>query len=78
MRFGLPLITTQFGVEGLPGDYSFIHVADSSGAFAEATINLYRDERALTCCSMKSVEYISNNFSEKVAQDIIINALATA
>jgi O-antigen biosynthesis protein len=78
MRYGLPLVTTSFGVEGLPGDYGFLKVAETPEAFAAAISDLYQDEAALQEISANSVDYIRENFSEKVAQQIITAAMASA
>jgi GT2 family glycosyltransferase/SAM-dependent methyltransferase len=77
MRYGLPLVTTSFGVEGLPGDYHFIKAVDTNKAFANEIIELYNNEKALRIASEKGVNYIRENFSEEVAKKIILNALET-
>ena len=77
MRYGIPLVTTSFGVEGLPGDFSFLKVADETSAFANQIIGLYNNEDCLSDMSSKNIEYIKNNFTEKVATEVIRNALAT-
>lgn len=77
MRFGIPLVTTSFGVEGLPGDYSFLKVADTSQLLANAIVDTYNDEILLAELSRKSIQYIQNNFTEEIATGIISKALAT-
>lgn len=77
MKYGIPLVTTGFGVEGLPGDFSFLKVADSSEEFANQVIELYHDEPQLREISLKSIRYIRENFTEDVAAEIIREALAT-
>lgn len=77
MRYGLPLVTTSFGVEGLPGDFSFLKVADEASVFADQIIGLYNNEDCLSDMSSKNIEYIKNNFTEKIATEVIKNALAT-
>jgi hypothetical protein len=76
MRYGIPLVTTSFGVEGLPGDFSFLEVSDNSKAFAGNLISLYRNEDRLCELSKKSVEYIKTNFSEKVAERVLMKAFS--
>jgi glycosyltransferase involved in cell wall biosynthesis len=77
MRYGIPIVTTAFGVEGLPDDYSFLPVFDTSQGFAEALVSLYNNEDTLRELSRKSVEYIECNFTEAIATHIIQKALAT-
>ncbi len=77
MRFGIPLVTTSFGVEGLPGDYSFLKVADTSQLLAKTIIDIYNDEIILSELSRKNIRYIQNNFTEEIATGIISKALAT-
>ena len=77
MRYGTPLVTTSFGVEGLPGDFSFLKVSDISNEFAKIIISLYRNEESLFELSKKSVEYVKANFTEKVAEDVLMKAFST-
>ena len=76
MQFGMPLVTTSFGVEGLPGDFSFLKVSDNARGFAENVISLYEDEQSLCEQSRKSIAYIQKNFTEKVAEEVILKAFA--
>lgn len=77
MQCGIPIITTSFGVEGLPGDHAFITVKDTKDEFAMATVKLYNNNRELQIQSEKNVEYIQKNFLEEVAVSILNNALST-
>lgn len=75
MYYGTPLVTTSFGVEGLPGDPSFLYVTDRAKEFAEQICMLYENEEKLIELSKKSVEYIGDNFSENSAKDILKSIL---
>lgn len=77
MRYGIPLVTTSFGVEGLPGDFSFLKVADTSLSFANMIMDIYNNGIVLSEMSRQSIQYIKDNFTEKIATDIISKALAT-
>ncbi|MFC0773734.1 glycosyltransferase [Terrimonas alba] len=77
MRYGIPLVTTSFGVEGLPGDYSFLKVANTSAELAKVIVDTYNNEQGLEEMSRKSVEYIENNFTEEIATNIIHDVLAS-
>ncbi len=76
MRYGTPLVTTNFGVEGLPGDYSFLKVANTPAELARLIVDSYNNEQELEEMSRKNIEYIENNFTEEIATDIIRNVLA--
>jgi glycosyltransferase involved in cell wall biosynthesis len=71
MRYGIPLVTTKFGIEGLPGDFSFLKPTESPVEFAERIVSLYKSEQQLAALSDKSIQYIQNNFSEEVAKNIL-------
>lgn len=77
MRYGLPIVTTPFGVEGLPGEYDFVKVASDEAAFAEAVVNMYHDNQVLESQSERGIAYIKENFVAEVAEEILHSALAT-
>jgi glycosyltransferase involved in cell wall biosynthesis len=63
MYNGIPLVTTDFGVEGLPGDPSFLTPKNSPVAFAEETARLYNASNSeLAALSARQVEYIHDHF----------------
>jgi glycosyltransferase involved in cell wall biosynthesis len=63
MYNGVPLVTTDFGVEGLPGDSSFLPPKNSPVAFAEEVIRLYNASNSeLTSLSATQVQYIHDHF----------------
>jgi GT2 family glycosyltransferase/ubiquinone/menaquinone biosynthesis C-methylase UbiE len=74
---GIPIVTTSFGVEGLPGDYSFLQVTDNEEEFSERICSMYKNEKILTEQSKKSINYIIDNFSEKKARMILKTILET-
>lgn len=75
MNHGIPLVTTGYGTEGMPGDVSFLHPRDNAADFANGIINLYADERRLAELSKLETDYIKANFSQAVAEKIIREAL---
>ncbi len=75
MKHGLPMVTTEVGIEGLPGDYSFLEPTDDAISFADQVLALYNDEKALVMMSDKSVKYIQENFSESAAMNILESIL---
>ncbi len=70
MRHGLPLVSTSFGVEGLPGNYSFVTVADNAKDFSTKVILLY-NTYSLSEVSKLEIEYIREHFSEENAIKMI-------
>jgi GT2 family glycosyltransferase/ubiquinone/menaquinone biosynthesis C-methylase UbiE len=77
MRYGMPLVTTDFGVEGLPGNYTFLSVANNSSDFATEVLRLYISNDELCRLSELSTEYIKESFIEKVAKDVLNAALTS-
>jgi hypothetical protein len=77
MRYGIPLVTTDFGVEGLPGNYAFLSVANNSSDFATEVLRLYISNDELCRLSELSTEYIKESFIEKVAKDVLNAALTS-
>jgi len=72
---GVPIVTTSFGIEGLPGNHSFLKPKNTAGEFADEILDLYENEEKLKELSKQSIEYIDNNFSIKIAAGIISNVL---
>jgi glycosyltransferase involved in cell wall biosynthesis len=69
MSYGLPVVTTTIGAEGLgleSGTHAFI--ADSVEAFAERILQLYRDADTWSRISKNSFEWAKVNFSPEVAK----------
>jgi glycosyltransferase involved in cell wall biosynthesis len=64
MYHGVPFVTTQFGIEGLQGINNLVTSRNTAEDFANGVIELYNNNNALTDFSKKSVEYVSQNFSE--------------
>ena len=72
MRYGIPLVTTETGAEGLDGIESFIPIADKDAEdMARKTLDLYHDDAALIAISRKEVEYIKENMSVEHALSIL-------
>jgi glycosyltransferase involved in cell wall biosynthesis len=75
MHKGVPLVSTSFGVEGLPGDFSFLQVTDDPKEFAERICKLYASAANLMEQSTKSINYIRDNFSEEKARMVFKDIL---
>ena len=71
LRYGIPVVTTSVGAEGIENADDVMLVEDDAKALAEKIAALYRDKDALTAMSVGGVEYIKKNFSPKNAIEII-------
>ncbi len=69
MGFGLPVVTTSLGAEGMNLiDGEHVLVADSPAAFARAVVRLYTDDRLWEELSDNALLHIKSNFSKAVVQ----------
>jgi GT2 family glycosyltransferase/2-polyprenyl-3-methyl-5-hydroxy-6-metoxy-1,4-benzoquinol methylase len=60
---GLPIVSTQFGIEGMPGNISFIKAANEAKEFGDEVIRLYNlPDSELASLSSKETQYIYDNF----------------
>lgn len=69
--YGLPVVTTSIGVEGVHDAEKFIAVADSAESFANAVIRLYDDFERIDAIANATKEVIADNYTSKVAEDIL-------
>ena len=68
MNFGLPIVSTSFGVEGMPGDSSsFIHPHNEHEDFANEVIRLYNNINLLKKISAEEANYINTYFTHDAA-----------
>lgn len=71
LRYGIPVVTTSVGAEGIENAESVMLVEDDAKALAEKIVRLYHDGDALAKMSADGVEYIKKNFSPRNAIEII-------
>lgn len=71
MRYGMPVVTTSVGAEGIIGSENILSIADDAEEFAARIAALYEDEDALIEMSKKEVEYVKDNFSPQNAIRVI-------
>jgi O-antigen biosynthesis protein len=76
MHLGLPIVTTSFGIEGMPGDLSFLRPHNTAEDFARQLIELYKSDEELLELSKLEIEYIYANFSKTVAEKIMREILS--
>lgn len=67
---GLPVITTPIGAEGLKSRDNFL-IISSLHDFAKEIIRIYDNYELLSELSVRGLEYVEKNFSEKVFQEVI-------
>jgi len=69
MGFGLPVVTTSIGAEGMNlVDGKHVLIADSPAAFARAVVRLYTDDLLWEEMSQNALLHIKSNFSKAVIQ----------
>jgi glycosyltransferase involved in cell wall biosynthesis len=69
MGFGLPVVTTSIGAEGMGLiDGEHVLIGDSPAAFAKAVVRLYRDDPLWEEMSQTGLLHIKSNFSRAVIQ----------
>ncbi len=74
-RYGLPLVTTTVGVQGLDGASAFTAVANDAEGFAAATLSLLDDDDAWRRASAEQVDYARRNFSKETLARQLIGAI---
>ena len=71
MRYGMPVVTTSVGAEGIEGAEQILCIEDEVQTIASRLVELYNDDAELTQMSRKSYEYIRSNFSEESAWHVV-------
>jgi glycosyltransferase involved in cell wall biosynthesis len=78
MSFGLPVVTTSIGAEGMGLiDGEHVLIADSPDAFARAVVRLYTDDLLWERMSLNALLHIKSNFSKAVVQAKLNQIFAT-
>ena len=71
MRYGMPVMTTSIGAEGIQNAESILEIADDAKAFAEKLAALYQNAEELCARSKASYRYVRENFSFENARQVI-------
>lgn len=71
MKFGIPVLTTSVGAEGILGAENSLAVEDDPQAFADRLCSLYEDKSALRAMSAASCEYIRTQYGPENAMNLI-------
>jgi glycosyltransferase involved in cell wall biosynthesis len=76
---GIPLVTTDTGIEGLPGDYSFLNPKNNPVDFANEVTRLYNSpNEELISISKKEVQYVHDHFHLEVVKSEFLTILSHA
>lgn len=67
MRFGLPVVTTPCGAEGILNAEDCLTVAESAAEMAERIAALYEDKEKLASLSRTGISYCREHFTQKNA-----------
>ena len=69
MYNGLPVVSTSFGLEGLPGNIKdILHEKNDAFTFSEEIINLYDNTHLLEQLSLHETNYINEFFTQNAAE----------
>lgn len=71
MRYGMPVVTTSVGAEGIAGAEDILCIADDADILAKEIIDKYNNMEYLKQISAKSYEYIQNTFSQENAWSVV-------
>jgi len=76
MFHGVPVVSTESGLEGLPGGYAtFLKPYNTAEDFSRQVVALYNDDLALQNLSELGSAYINNNFGHGAAVNTITSIL---
>ena len=77
MQRGVAVVSTRFGVEGLPRDPQRPTSCDDAPAFVERAVQLCRDDREREEAVRRQRQYLSDHFSREAAR-LRVEAILTA
>ncbi len=70
MRYGVPVISTSIGIEGIESAGGLITVADRASDYAAKIVELYQNDEKLIDISKKSQDFINKNYTGKTLADL--------
>jgi glycosyltransferase involved in cell wall biosynthesis len=71
MSFGVPVVTTPLGAEGLDDIEEYLRIASGARAFADAVVETYADRELWSRIAASSREYVMRYFSREAAVEQI-------
>ncbi len=76
LAHGAPVVTTSFGVEGVPDLAALLPPVDTPVAMAAAILHLLRDDAEWQRISATGQNFVQTHFSKQAAQAALANVLA--
>ena len=70
MKFGLPIVTTSVGAQGLSTVKDSLCITDESKLYADYILNLIHDDITWKKYSERQLKLVSSNFSIKKTKEI--------
>ncbi len=67
MRFGVPMVTTIAGIQGLAGAKGVVEIANTAEEFAEATARLIRDPGLARQRALQGLDFVEREFGYAAA-----------
>lgn len=71
MYYGIPIVSTSVGTEGIDGVETFVEVQNDADKFAESVVKLYNDSDTLRHMSEESQAYIKEHNSIEAVWNIV-------
>ncbi len=71
LSFGVPMVSTSIGIEGLNNNDEAFLCADTPAAFASSIVNAYQNRSHLESISKRAKSLIQHYFSKQSAKDFI-------
>lgn len=71
MRFGVPLVTTSVGAQGLTNDPEILKIADEPELFSHLIQSLISDDEMWLRTSLNQLNYVKKNFSNEAIQQVL-------
>ena len=71
MQWGVPVITTSIGAEGIPRAQTCMEIHDDAQSFANAIVQLYNDPKASEALRISARGILEQHFSEQAVMEVI-------
>jgi len=71
LNYGIPLVTTPVGVQGLAGLQDRLSVSDNPEVLAQQTIRLLEDDALWLECAESAQAYIAESFSAQAIENVL-------
>jgi glycosyltransferase involved in cell wall biosynthesis len=71
VAYGVPVVTTEIGREGITGIAGVVRIADQPKEFAESVMDIYMDKQKWTDMRDKQIDYANQHFSLDYCKNLI-------